>query len=185
MVVETPRPRNYIEQKYQEIRSLPSALLLLFSTEIMGRVLPLYTTRVSQTKRIYLYPLPSPFQLGNLDPTRVFHSSFLSFSPFDSRFDVKNSRRFTWHMRIRRHRATCHYLLRQSEKKREVGTRFDGHSLIKSYSSFLFQMETQRERVLVIHGRGAAEASSPRTADTRPHTWPNQPIPCIYPTTPW
>lgn len=46
-------------------------------------------------------------------------------------------------------------------------------------------METPRVRVLVIHGRGAAAASSPRTADTRPHTWPNQPTPCTYPTTPW
>lgn len=162
--METPRPRNYIEQKYQEIRSLLppiSTLLLLFSTEIMGPVLPLSTGRPNTYLSIHL----------SLDGCRTWKFEL----PIRFRFDFGERRSFI-SVRVHMRDDTC------TTWPLFVASNWDWIYMV---SSFLFQMETPRARVLVIHGRGAAAASSPRTADTHPHTWPNQPTPCTYPTTPW
>lgn len=125
--METPRPRNYIEQKYQEIRSLPlplSTLLLLFSTEIMGRVLPLYTEYPSRDTPT-LYPLCG-YQTWKFR-SNVFSVRSLSLflSSLSSRYAFVKSVRFisVYTCATTPVRATCRYLLRRiaSNERRGYG----------------------------------------------------------------
>lgn len=93
--METPRPRNYIQQKYQEIRSLLppiSTLLLLFSTEIMGRVLPLSTGRPNTYLSIHL----------SLDGCRTWKFEL----PVRFRFDFGEGRSFI-SVRVHMRDDTC------------------------------------------------------------------------------